>query len=1315
MTKILEVLFSEGSGERLSGTSESGTPGYGVIRGSVPEPLHHGMREGEERWSFATYQDQLYFTNGAARPRSWDGSRVTSASPARPLDRPTFHVERIKTRVRGLGASAPDDGFGAGTPNGTCRVSAATTLSSIVGWSADIADVGKTVVLPSTYLSGGPDYLGTIAAVNSASSIEVTPALDATQQPGAGNDVSFMVFETPLAELEHTTPYHARRLIPQGGNVVLADQNKNPAGAVNDYALRFQGGNALRVYGQSLTRVGRDVVLDFKALLWPEEIEPGVSGRIVIADQRSDSREAAWELSIVGRGQLEFRFWDTERRAWRSIRQVGQTLSPRRWHLVRLTYRFKGGGGWQADQRWYQRNATAAPIVGRYRDRLDAMHLEGTGAADPLLIVPGSHSNLGLSPNPGTNVWAGRSWAQPVLSLLEDKPEFGPRENEPGYFWPALWTLPRAAVSFRVVVNTVTLIAAGPDAGRTVFGCTMLALAAPGPGLWLHRAMSTNRDIGAPTQAAAGLIANDDIGAGGANYYPAMPAAAASARAAGVMTDRAVLAHVYGEAINNPAAQFVTPRILAIRDIGNTDLGAASQGGSETSTLNLIDSPGLGADGGGGGAITAGLTFLMSFQLPNGRNHAPGATGNTKPFPGLMRQGELPVGEEDSPTEEGGSVRIGGTVRAGSPERGTLGFSGMLDDVGFSIRALSATSQVGVYTGDMLPPDPAYRGACDLRFYSAAQTQFLAAGVTTDVSAAGQNYADASWASRFETPNLGLSWAPIVGNGSAALELIDDRIPLDGEVYVAYCFMDPDQRREGPLSELIRIKPEAEPIEDEDPADAGFGIRLEGLAVSGDRDRARLWRVVYRSVPGTAVLFREQELRDNRTSTVLSSPSMTWLRDQPTRPFASGEPPICRTLVATESRMVYGGLAGAPNAIAWSDAERPWSVPLTYANRPQGRAGRSVTALAHLLGRTFVFQEDATFVADFVQTQGGRVGASIQRIDAYHGCAGPGAIVDAEDGICFLGRAGVFWLDSGLRPIPLGVEIEPTLREKTELARAVSGYDRRRRMALFGIPQDRVQLAHDVWPVELPGGALDQQGAVRWTRLRFDEGVSSIVGGEFDGLEATLIGSPSGHVSVMRGTTRGLVAASPTTGTVSSSSSLVVVATAVPVSPTGWRMAPGTPVLFLRTTNAVCPDGETLSYQRVIARGAVLRSLEEAGLWLVVLQDPVAGVLPNDAMLFGSFVRGLTTSIIGLRGMARQKRSRAFDLLARRATARLGIDLYLDRQTSPSLRRDQTISDTAELVSIPAHAVFHQVQIECTDPVDLVAMSWRLEEESQHA
>lgn len=1349
MTLIIDIPMNEGKDALLSATTGLGIPGVPELRASRPIPLHHGMGKGEKNWQFINFRNRLYVTNNESRPRVWDGTIASKASLSPPSGVLRSSVERKKVRLSSEGAAYPDAHFGhggAGT-HGSAWASAANNLTILNGsWTPSAADIGKVLIIPTFAGMGdfggaptgdGPSYIGTIEAIVSTTVVQITPALDATQRDlaAAGSYFAFQVFDDAVEELPESTPYSDRRLIPSGGcepwMAAVGNDDLLSAGKENAHCLNFQGSHGL-VAAPKIDRIGPDIVIDFKCYLRPERLETGLDGRISLWERRNDPDTGSWELAIVRDGHVRFRFYDTKKGAWRSIQSVGKVLTEGEWYYLRFRYRYKRTGGWQPDDRWINQSATGVPILSRHRDALSVWACEGKNPADPFLILPGCHCSFDDDQS-AANAWTiNKSHELGNVGYLLEDPWIGPRDGDPAFYWPAGWQ-DQPAVAYKLTL-AASAAGAGPDAGHRIWLGTMVAAT----NMWLPRWWSRNRDIGLPTQAIDGEIAEDDIGSTGPNYYP--PADAAGGHlSAGLQrgAERAVLLYVYG--LDGAGERFASPRILAVRDIDTFDIGNvdAWPASSNTATLHVSDDPALGGDGLGAGALGAG-TYVVAFALPNGKNHSANATGNRTALPTLLVQGENPVGHDDSPADEEAPVRMFGSAGTSKPDNAALGFDGQFEDAGFLISELTELEQGTdtVYTPDMMAPDPVFYGPVDTRVFSLPPLQFDQSATSQpfqqDLNDASGTPSSPTWCSRLDTPTRGPDVDQEVGAVGGSIVQDGYKIARQGKHLLAVTYYDPDQGVESPPSEIAELDVEAEEGADgtPDPMDASFRLVADIIPLCGDRDRPRLWRRVYQSLAGGSPLFLSAEIRDNRTSRVDLSPSLTWLVNQPTLDWLRAEPPVCRAILATEQRVIFGGLREAPQAIAWSDAFRPWSVLRTSREIVESRDGSPVTALGYLLGRTFVFQRDAAFSLDFVRTGPESEAARIHRIQGNTGAVGPTAVVEYDDALFFRAEKGVYMVDTSLRSVYVSPMMEGSFRElDPEGLPPIAGcYDRTRNQVLFSSQEKALSFPKRIYSFEIPDSPYAQQAIPIGSLLSHHEGITALLAGDDPGTEAQVIyaGTMLGFVEKLdqetaaRGTEPGFGDLEVSVVSAVQATITVEDATGLALDPTGDGLV-GCPVLFARNTTLTLADGSTEIVERPVLSGSIVKvevvSGTQARLYLAEAQS---SVLAGDTAYIGGWVRRWRSKVFGLEKFVRTERRHMLDsFFVPESGGLLQLAVWLERDGTTPEDIQEIEMDTGEaLLSTPYRSVFFQFEVSrhgLLRPMHVHLLGYRALLETQHA
>lgn len=1238
----LGVPLDEEEDVRCEIVADAPTTDYGeaVLTGPGLVPVYHGMGVSDEPVEMQPFRGRLYITNGIVRPVEYSEHGAALAGVTPPSGEINFEVKRKSMGLRDQGAT-----FFTGD------TSVANGLDNVTGYIFTEDDVGKWVLVPSEagFAADGPDVLTRITAVVDADTVTVSPAILAGQ---VGTSVSMWMFPpkdaTTIAELldalSDTTPYSDKRPNHRGAN-------PSAAGESNALCLSFYGQNAIECKGLS-EQAAQERVIDFKGYFKPRRVSTGGLGRILLWDRRSEDNKSTWDLSIVDDGKLEFRFWDVSLDGYRSIKTVGICVSIGEWYYIRLRYKFKQDGGWQPDDRHLLRNdtlvagAASLPMAGNYRDYLACWALNNNNPADPFLVVAGTHNAWTATPDP---VASNSSREIGNTGYLLSDPWIGPRKNDPGFNQGGLAT--ERACMFEVT------------RGATAFQFVMKAQSSGGAGMTLPRWMSSNRDEPWDDAGTTRTQVHQAIG----NTNGAYPSTASL-----VGLERTILCYIYGP---DGGAEFSTPRILALTSVGTTDIGNVSAAGSETSSFFLSNSTALGADGlaenVAGGDISGAGDYIIAFAFPNGSNHASQATGNTKPIPTLLVQGENPVGTSDSPTPRGGVVRIGGARRGKETDQTIINFRGEIDDVGFGVYDVDDTEEV--YTADMLPPDVHFNGPVDPRLGSLPALAFDS-GATTETGITVTALANASWSSRLDSLAGGRLSPAAAGEPQIAASIVgyDRRATTSkasGLHQVAVTFWDPARQHESPPSRIGTVTFQSQP--DEAEPDSERSVEVTALPSSAERDR-EVWRRIYATSPDGSEFFLMAEVRDNETSKAKAviEPSMYF---DGRIDFAYRNPPPCRFLMPSESRMFYGGLADetARTLVAWSDPNFPWQVP-GFSNRDSLEAadGGIITGLAYKDGRIYVLSRAAIFAGeDLGET------VRFRRVQASTGAVSHRGISEVEDAIFFPSERGIFAFDGIGRVQELSSRVEPTYRalDPVGLRRSQSAYSRRRGQYYLSCAPRGGTYATEVLTCEVRPG----QG-VTWSREVHSSGISSLYSGADTRTDEreVYMGTPSGFVGQLdagdrpRGQYDG--------------SALYGVHEATVLGGTGYEIGlanpdfddaldgiSGVPYVITRTE-----DGHTT----LIDRGFCWRF---DGSHVHTMTKVSEAIQAGDTFLLG--------------GWAMQWHSKAFDFRVATDRVRLeDVDLTFEKKDSDVLELDVVEnfgSDAAKLLSVPLAKGFELAHI----------------------
>lgn len=1192
--------------------------GEAILTGPGLVPVFHGMRRSKEPVSMEVSGRRIYAANGLVRPVEYGEKGAAFAGITPPAGEIDLSVERASLGVRDQGALevTGDGGLFA--------------INNITGFRFSESDIGRLVYIPSSSLfdagsPDGPDYIGVIDSVTDFSTIGVIPALTTTQDFTAAKIYVFPAktddavptstsWINALAKLPQTTPYSDQRPMADG----------TPAlGTSNDLCLEFKGLQTLACFGVD-AELEQGKVIDLKGYFRPTKLDTQGGGRIILWSRYTPDSKAAFELSVIDNGRVEFRFWDTLLNDWRSIATVGRCFAENSWHYLRFRYEFKNAGGWQVDDRNILRRTTGLPIANQHRDGFWCWNLEGKNPADRFLVVAGTHNAFDTTPSP-----ASRNTSREIgnVGYLQESPWIGPRKGDASFDKGGLATE-------RPVMLAVTRSSA------LVFQMQGAA------DMVLPRWFSANRDEPYTGDGRTQLSDAD------ANYYttstPGTPGTACTTQ-----HGRAVLVYIYGRVTG--AVQFATPRVLALLSIGSSDLDNASANGSDTTTFYLSNSAAFGADGlaenvSGGDISVTGTEYIIAFALPNGSNAATGATGNTSALPTLMVQGDNPVGTNDAPMRLGGTVYIGGidaSENLTSPEgRATardsvrLNFQGQIDDVGFSI--LTKVTTAVEYTADHMAPDHQFNGPVDVRIGSLPQLDFAAGSSTAyDIGGTSQNAAAPTWASRCDTLR-GRSLTSTTGSapqvsGEVRGFTVDTSSgqKSHGRHKVVVTFYDPARDHESPPSEEGEVTVQVKP--DELEPDAERVLLVDRLPICTELGR-EIWRRVYLTRPDGDTFFLAAEVRDNLSTAVRVQVDTIRFTQEDRADFGYQVPPVCRFLAASESRMYFGGILDAESAIYWSEPFRPWEVP-GRAEVLEARDSGYVNGLAVLNGTPFAFSRAGIFAGQEVG-DGNLVRWS--RVQSNTGAVSHMAIVEMEDNLLFPDGKGVFAFDGTGRVTYLSEIVRPTYRslDPVALRRSFGAYSRQRGQYLLAGSEGRSPYQTTLLTMQLGGGAPI------WSREVHSQGISALLGGSDPRTDERQVyaGTPSGFLMELDAGDRprgqyvgdlGLYGA--ITATVLGGGGSYFVTLDLPDFDDALDGIAGVPYLITRTT-----DGHT----SVVDRGFCWRF---DGVRAHTMQKVAADVQYGDDFWLG--------------GWAMQWASKAFDMQMGTARKKLQkVDLVFDRE-----------------------------------------------------
>lgn len=1338
---FLRVDLAEGRGIRSqTATLIAGlTPGSAIFRGRGALPLASGFLRGSTLTSFAQLRERLYGTNGRSPVWEYDGETIVRAGLAAPTEAPAIKHERREIRKAEQGAAFPED-----LTTGQCTLAAASPhLTVITGWAPSEADVGKLVVVPSElqFQSGassdGPDYIGIISGIVNASlgTVTLRPAPTANQ---AGTPLAFMVFdaktddvapfaddshESALAKLKASTPYSLRRLVPHGttpNTIAKAlDTSGVPVVTERQKVFAFRGNHAVEIRdfisnGTEWPEVGQDTVLDFKCYIRFEEIQTSGGAAQILFERRDDPDTASWELAVIDQGRLRFRFWDTAIEDWRSIETVGRIFTADEWYYFRFRYRFKAAGGSVLDQGWepdsrYEWRDTAGTARRRYfRDVVSCWACENKNPADPFLVLPGTHNGFNENTADPTALTRSHSRSLGNVGYPLEAPWMGPQRGDPRYSWPGGFTSPEQPVAFE---GTFAVAAGGPD-GTTQWTVTFAgALELYAPRWW-----SVNRDEPWHDTVVGG---KKQINQAAGNYYSDRTSGTTRANAGTASLHRAdkargVLCYVYGTA----AGSEIPWRILAVKHVGTNDINpiSATRDGirNDTNGILLTDDPVMGGDGLGALNLSHGAPtgYVLAFALPNGKNHSPNATGNTRPLPTLLVQGTNPVGVGDRPVTGSDAVRVGGPARPDFVRNGLLGLRAEVGDLGFSYHELDRTSNL-VLTADHMEEDVDFCGPVDTRIGALPYLQFKDNTNASQVVAPGQDDAvRATWSMR---PGASNGFEVVTGQGegsgiSGRLLTVDDRLQNPGQHRMVVTFFDPDRLVESPASPEGFLEVDFDP--EEETFIASESKLVVTLPMSADR-RRRIWRRIYLTLPDGSVFLSapDLEIRDNRTRVVEIAPSAADLENSDGFDFRYSDPPLCTALAVTEQRMIFAGLLEAPNVIAWSDASFPERVPGTNRELLESGEGNPVVGVAYVGGQVYAFKRDSIFLVEIFGP-----GVRVQRLQANTGALSHGSIIEVEDNVVILGEKGVYAFDGAARVYYMSPKLEGLVErlDSRYLGLTAGAYDRRRNQILFTARERAYGEPRWIVTGEIPDSPMSERRIIAWSRQFHPQGVTALASVDDPGTDAEVIivGTSMGFAMQaevdhgLRGYEAG-ISYGANRFTISSYLSGLGQMVLSSTIDTEEDSVSGVPFIITRTTNGV----PVLVAESWIYKASTALSAD------IARPDDVSGILPGDTLHLGGWDVDWRSKWFDGGVFTRRKQNHYLDLIFEPEVGGVFVvELYRNRETTPVITRLVTMDKGWALIPVGFNAAFFQFRIRRfgnLSPLQIYSMNLRSEVETQ--
>ena len=366
--------------------------------------------------------------------------------------------------------------------------------------------------------------------------------------------------------------------------------------------------------------------------------------------------------------------------------------------------------------------------------------------------------------------------------------------------------------------------------------------------------------------------------------------------------------------------------------------------------------------------------------------------------------------------------------------------------------------------------------------------------------------------------------------GGAGNEAPDESITtLDGLYRVRATFFDPDLFDESDPS--LEAKLDLRLDEKDYPAESSMVV--EGLPVSAD-PRPRVFRRVYRSLTDGAELRFAQEIADSDAGTAVLAEPETQVAVGALLPTDHAAAPISRAVVATSSRMVYGGLKENGALVAPSLPFNEGAVPTTLYTPAETPDGNPVAALAEFLGNLCVYKRDAMLIGGF----DGEGRLSLSRQELAVGCAAVIGVAAGEHLLAYPTEKGLYVWNGG-RQRYWGEAIQGTwdLLDQEDLEAASGVFFRPRKSAFFLLRKRAHAYARTVARLELlspahPIGLVEYLELSALGVIDDDVGNPRLLGGTPDG---TIVELETGEVAGTRAgldPSRFVVQAASTTTTV---------------------------------------------------------------------------------------------------------------------------------------------------------------------------------------
>jgi hypothetical protein len=392
-----------------------------------------------------------------------------------------------------------------------------------------------------------------------------------------------------------------------------------------------------------------------------------------------------------------------------------------------------------------------------------------------------------------------------------------------------------------------------------------------------------------------------------------------------------------------------------------------------------------------------------------------------------------------------------------------------------------------------------------------------------------RGYGGASSAASTSAPGTVVSGDPTINVGVSASTSTTNCIVYSlglavvvGERRILITFYDPQNDVESfPNVDGVDPDPLIVKPGDEDPTNPSGSLELVLSQWAKPIEDRPLYVRVYMTEAAGAAYFRAAEIQDPLAESVSIKLDDVSLLSAGVLNLDTGAPPRARMVASLGNVLLYGGLKGFEDGIAYSYPNFPEDVAPTSVIPFATGEGAGITGLAQLGGRGIVFKRNAVYSLAWTA----EAGLSFATVTAGDGCVGPDAIATLEDRVYYVSDRGPMLLvpsqtPSGLQAYSMGTRVQPYFRDEVDqryLSSISATTNRQRNQFVFTLkgsgrllPDERMSLEFD-HPLRGPAQVNELVAGHRYSRYRApavvslasvqsrDGGVSRMVGGTQDG------------------------------------------------------------------------------------------------------------------------------------------------------------------------------------------------------------------------